>query len=108
PDRLPAALRVQVEAAAWDRGKTDLPHHAVGEGHVRLVEPADVGHHVIGSVRRVALEAGAVQDLEQEVAPLTISVEQLDVVAVGESQGGSCRHLQRMGRSYGQEVVDLA
>src|SRR5207245_3342775 len=72
-----AARRFQVEAAARHRGEPDVAHHPVSEADVILAEAADVGHHVVGTIRWKGFETGAVEDLEHEVPPLAVAVEQV-------------------------------
>src|SRR5207302_2134292 len=80
PDLSPAAFGFEVEAAPGNRGEADLADHAVRETDVILGKPRDVGHDVVGAVGRVSLEAGSVEDLEHEVAPLLVRRQQVDVV----------------------------
>src|ERR1700736_861707 len=103
---LSAPLRLEIKAAAGNRGETDLSNHSVSEAHVVLPEGTDIGHYVIGAVGWIRLESSVIEDLEHKVAPLAVGLEQVDVVLVWKPKRRRRRHLEGMRGAHGDEVVD--
>ena len=69
---------------------------------------SEVRHHVIRSLRRMAIEPRVLEAPDEKVPFLLVHRGQIPVVGLGEAEGHGRRDLQRMGRSNGQEVVGPA
>src|SRR3989442_1018530 len=71
-------------------------------------EAFEVGHHIVGPSRGLAVETGVPQALDEDVPFRLIRAGQLRVVRFRKAQGGHSSDLKRMGRADGQEVVGPA